>query len=138
VAFGFHPYLRLPDVARPDWHVELPAIERLELDATAIPTGVARPVAPDAGALGTRTFDDGFAGVPEGAAFGLAGGGRRVTVRFDDGYPVAQVFAPATNDVVCFEPMTAPTNALVTGDRLTLVPPGASYAAAFSIAVEAA
>jgi galactose mutarotase-like enzyme len=39
-------------------------------------------------------------------------------------------------DVVCFEPMTAPANALTTGERLTLLPPGARYAAAFSISVE--
>jgi galactose mutarotase-like enzyme len=138
VASGFHPYLRLPNVAREDWHVELPVMERLALDGQGIPTGAAHPVAADAGPLGTRTFDDGFAGVPEGAAFVLAGGGRRVTVRFDEGFPVAQVFAPATIAVVCFEPMTAPTNALASGDRLTLVAPGTSYAAAFSITVEAA
>jgi galactose mutarotase-like enzyme len=54
-----------------------------------------------------------------------------VTVRLHEGYPAAQVFAPATDDVVCFEPMTAPTNALITGDRLTLLAPGESYRATF-------
>jgi galactose mutarotase-like enzyme len=136
VAFGFHPYLRLPGVAREQWRVELPAMRHLELDARSLPTGASRPVAACAGPLGERTFDDGYVDVPAGAEFVLAGGGRRVTVRFDEGYPVAQVFAPATDDVVCFEPMTAPTNALATGDRLTTVAPGQRYTATFSITVQ--
>ena len=38
-------------------------------------------------------------------------------------------------DYICFEPMTAPTNALVSGDRLQLVAPGEEYIARFSISV---
>ena len=56
-----------------------------------------------------------------------------MTVRFEEGYPVAQVFAPRSAHVICFEPMTAPTKALATGDRLTLVAPGERYRATFSI-----
>jgi aldose 1-epimerase len=136
IAFGFHPYLQLPGVARERWRVELPAMRHLELDALAIPTGATRPMPAQAGRLGTTTFDDGYVDVPAGAAFVLAGGGRRITVRFDAGYPVAQVFAPAAADVVCFEPMTAPPNALASGDRLTLVEPGRRYTATFSITVD--
>ena len=133
VAFGFHPYLRLPGVAREQWRLALPAMRHLDLDARSIPTGASRWVAAQDGPLGRRTFDDGYVDVAAGAEFVLAGGGRRVTVRLHEGYPAAQVFAPATSDVVCFEPMTAPTNALVSGDRLALVAPGESYRATFSI-----
>jgi aldose 1-epimerase len=136
VAFGFHPYLRLPGVAREQWVVELPAMRHLELDDRSIPTGASHARPAQAGPLGERTFDDGYVDVPARAEFVLAGGGRRVTVRFDEGYPVAQVFAPATEDVVCFEPMTAPTNALATGYRLTTAAPGQRYTATFSITVE--
>jgi aldose 1-epimerase len=136
VSFGFHPYLRLPDVARADWHVELPAMRHLELDQRSIPTGASRPVAAQSGPLGARAFDDGYLDVADGAEFVLAGGDRRIVVRFDEGYPVAQVFAPASDDVVCFEPMTAPTNALRSGDRLPLIAPGGRYRATFSITVE--
>ena len=136
VAFGFHPYLRLPDVAREHWHVELPAMRHLELDASSIPTGASRPMPAQAGRLGTRTFDDGYVDVPPGAQFVLAGGRRRIVVRLDEGYPVAQVFAPAVADVICFEPMTAPPNALASGDRLTFVEPGRRCTATFSITVE--
>ena len=32
IAFGYHPYLRIPRVSRADWHVHLPARRHLELD----------------------------------------------------------------------------------------------------------
>jgi aldose 1-epimerase len=136
VAFGFHPYLRLPDVAREDWHVELPAMRHLELDERSLPTGMSRAVAAQSGLLGARVFDDGYTDVADGAEFVLAGGGRRIVARLEQGYPVAQVFAPAAQDVICFEPMTAPINALASGDRLPLVAPGGRYRAQFSITVE--
>jgi len=75
------------------------------------------------------------ASVRRGARFALSGGGRRIVLRFDAGYPCGQIYAPEDDDVICFEPMTAPTNALVSGDRLTWVPAGSSYTATFSISV---
>jgi aldose 1-epimerase len=46
------------------------------------------------------------------------------------------VFAPPGSDFVCFEPMTAPTNALVAGGpNLPIVEPGGRYDTAFAIAV---
>ena len=56
-------------------------------------------------------------------------------MRFEQGYPLAQVYAPPGEDYICFEPMTAPTNALVSGERLQLVAPGEEYNARFSISV---
>jgi aldose 1-epimerase len=44
------------------------------------------------------------------------------------------VFAPPGQALIAFEPMTAPTNALVRGDA-ALLAPGEQYRAAFSIAV---
>ncbi len=46
----------------------------------------------------------------------------------------AQVFAPAGQEFVCFEPMTAPTNSLNSGDGLTVIGPGETYVARFRIA----
>ena len=136
VSFGYHPYLLLPSVERADWHVEIPATEHLVLDDRMIPTGATEPATIEPGRLGDRTFDDGFTGLGERPRFVLAGGGRRITVEFVDGYPYAQVYAPEDDDVICFEPMTAPTNALVSGDDLPLVEPGDSRSATFSITVE--
>ena len=71
---------------------------------------------------------------PAAAPFVLAGDGRRIELAFLGGYPYAQVFAPAEDDVIAFEPMTAPTNALVDGGaELPLLAPGESYEASFSI-----
>ena len=113
ISCGFHPYLRLPDVPRGSWEIEVPVGERVVLDERSLPTGERRADPVMAGALGDRTFDDVYADVPSGAVFALAGGRRRVEVEFSYGYPVAVVYAPDDDDVICFEPMTAPTNAMV-------------------------
>jgi aldose 1-epimerase len=135
VSFGFHPYLRLPGVLRSTWRVELPAMTHLAVDALGIPTGASEFLAAQCFTLSSRIYDDGYSGLRRGARFALSGGGRRIVVRLDAGYPFAQVFAPAGDDVICFEPMTAPTNALVSGDGLTWVPAGSSHTATFSISV---
>ena len=85
--------------------------------------------------LGERTYDDLFVELCHPPEFLLRGGGRCLEVRFEQGYPLAQVYAPPGEDYICFEPMTAPTNALVSGERLQLVAPGEEYNARFSISV---
>jgi galactose mutarotase-like enzyme len=133
IAFGFHPYLLLPGVDRAAWHVEIPVTERLRLDDEMLPTGETEPVEIPAGPLGERTFDDGY--VAPRSAFAIQGGGRRIELAFETGYPYAQVFAPPDDDLIAFEPMTAPTNALVSGHDLMLLSPGDRYRAEFSISV---
>jgi aldose 1-epimerase len=136
IAFGYHPYLRLPGVDRRAWEVEAPVAERLRLDARMLPTGERVPVEVAAGPLGERTCDDAYVAPAGSAPFVLAGGGRRIEVAFLSGFPFAQVFAPAEDDVVAFEPMTAPTNALVDGgDALPLLAAGERFRAVFSITV---
>ena len=135
-AFGFHPYLTLPRVARADYAVELPPMRRLELDERKVPTGRTADAPAGAGTLGDRDLDDGFDEVADGAVFSVTGGGRRVSVRVDSGFRCAQVFAPPDKDLICFEPMTAPGNALRTG-AFRVASPGAPYTAVFEIAVDA-
>ena len=136
VSFGYHPYFRLPGTDRADWQIRVPVRERLSLDANGLPTGEREPVTVEPGPLGQRTFDDAYV-APDGPnPFVLAGPGRSIEVSFASGYPFAQVYAPADDDVIAFEPMTAPTNVLVTGGpELPIVPAGESYVAEFSIAV---
>jgi aldose 1-epimerase len=109
--------------------------ERIVLDSEEVPTGERESAEVPAGPLESRTFDDEF--VAPAKPFVLEGGGRRVEVSFDRGFPYAQVYAPADDDVIAFEPMTAPTNALVSGRDLKLLEPGESYEASFSITVRA-
>jgi galactose mutarotase-like enzyme len=135
VAFGYHPYLRLPGLPRTDWWVRLPVRRRARLDDKGIPTGEAEPAAPPSGPLGERDFDDLFVELCHPPEFLLQGAGRRIEVRFEQGYPYAQVYGPPDAEHLCFEPMTAPTNALVSGTGLRLVAPGERYVACFSLAV---
>ncbi|MGH2964111.1 MAG: aldose 1-epimerase [Solirubrobacterales bacterium] len=136
IAFGYHPYFTLPGVERPDWEVEIPVTERLLLDAELLPTSDREPVRIGGGRLESRTFDDAYVAPRGGSRFAVCGGARRIEVSFESGYPYAQVYAPADDDVIALEPMTAPTNALVTGGPdLPMVAPGDAYSATFSIVV---
>jgi aldose 1-epimerase len=136
IAFGYHPYFRLPNVPRSDWEIELPVRERLRLDERMLPTGQRETIKVSSGPLGSRTFDDAYVAPDHSAPFTVSGGGRRIEVAFGSGYPYAQVYAPADDDVIALEPMTAPTNALVTdGPELPLVEPGSEFSATFSITI---
>jgi galactose mutarotase-like enzyme len=122
LCFGFHPYLRLPDAPRDQWIIETPPLRHLKLDERGLPTGETTLQSGTTEALGDKAFDDGYDEVAEGAVFAVSGGGRRIEVHFEQGYPAAQVFAPPGEDVVCFEPMTAPTDALRRGGYRTAKP----------------
>jgi galactose mutarotase-like enzyme len=135
VAYGFHPYLTLPGTPREQWQVELPALRRLGLDERSIPTGSSADEPASAGPLGDRALDDAFEGVEPGTRFAVGDGRRRIEVRFEQGFAATQVFAPHSDAVICFEPMTAPTDALVSGRGLRLIAPGDRDVSAFSISV---
>ena len=135
LSFGFHPYLAPPGAPREDLLVELPVRTHLLLDDRGLPTGDTREQAAEAFALRDGTFDDLFA-LPGPARFSVAAAGRRLAVEMLSGYPYAQVFAPADQAVICFEPMTAPVNALRSHDGLRVVPPGDTARATFALAVE--
>ena len=132
LVYGYHPYLQLPDVPRAEWHVEMPTMRHLILDDTGIPTGATPKWPATTEPLGDKVFDDGFDQVADGAVFAVSGGGRRLEVRFEQGYPAAQVFAPAGETVICFEPMAAPTDALRRGGYRS-ARPGEPDTAVFSI-----
>ena len=101
-----------------------------------LPTGRREPVRIAPGPLGSRRFDDAFLAPPGGEPFVLADGDRRLELRMGGGYRFAQIFTPVDSDAVAFEPMTAPTNALVAGGPdLPLVAPGEAFSATFSITV---
>ncbi len=135
VSFGWHPYLRLPDVARAQWMVTMPVRKQALLDERGIPSGREEPADIAPGPLGERTYDDLYTELAEPACFALEGGGRRIELELGEGYPVAQVYAPAAEELICFEPMTAPTDALVSGAGLRVVAPGAGFRAEFRVRV---
>lgn len=134
LCFGFHPYLTIPGVPRTQWLTETPAMRHRLVDTCGIPTGATQPCPAETRLLGGRALDDGYDDVAAGAVFAVSGGGRRIEVRFGQGYPAAQIFAPLSEDVVCFEPMAAPTDALRRGGY-RLARPGEPAVAQFSIRV---
>jgi aldose 1-epimerase len=137
VAFGWHPYLRLPGAPRAAWRLLLPARSHLELDDRGLPTGKAAEEPAEADPVGERTYDDLYAlgDDPAGRRLGLEAAGRRLVVSYGDGYGHAQVFAPPGAEFACLEPMTGPTAALAAGTT-PLVQPGDAFTARFAVTVE--
>ncbi len=114
VAFGWHPYIA---VERATAVIEVPALRRHLLDDRGLPTGQTADVEAWSGPLGDRTLDDLYEAPP-----GLRVRAGRVAIVFEEGAPWAQLFAPAGQGLLAVEPMTAPTNALVSGEGLARAP----------------
>lgn len=137
VAFGWHPLFTLPGVARGELDVSLPVRTELPIDARGIPTGDPRPVRIAPGRLEDGALDAEYSAWDGDVV--LRGGGRELRIAFDaaGGYPVGHAWAPPGEDFVAWEPMTAPTNALVSGDGLRHVAPGQDFTAEFAVSVAA-
>jgi galactose mutarotase-like enzyme len=135
VSFGFHPYLAPGEGDRQDWQVELPVASRLLLDGCMIPIASGPPVQPRRFTLADGGWDDALTGLAQAAVFSVSAGERRIDVEFCDGFSHAQIYAPSGENFICFEPMTAPTNALISREGLALLAPGDSFHAAFAISV---
>jgi galactose mutarotase-like enzyme len=133
VALGFHPYLTLPGTPRQSWTVSLPDRRRLSLNAQQIPVGIDRTLGSERFRLAAHSFDDAFDGVADGAVFAVAAAGRRIELELIEGFGCGQIFSPPDATFVCFEPMTAPPNALASGDHLRVLNPGERHVARFAV-----
>lgn len=136
VSFGFHPFFGIAGVPREHWRLSTPPMRRITLDAGGIPSGPSEPFEAFDEPLANYAFDHGFALLTDRPVFVLSGGGVRVGVEFVRGFQFAQIFAPPGKDYIAIEPMTAPTNALVTGRDLTVIPPRGRFDTVFRIHVE--
>ena len=135
VSFGYHPYLRIASAPREAWRITLDAFRRLVLDDHMIPTGEREPFERRCLFLEGTSLDDGFDALAVPAEFEAAAENAALKVRFVEGFPYAQVYAPRGKECVCFEPMTAPANALCSGDGLRVVAPGELHRTAFTISI---
>ena len=135
VAFGFHPYLSVPGAPRERWLIELPAMRKLTLDARQLPTGPDQALPAESFELAEREYDDGFDELSRSARFAVAGDERRLELEFEEGFPCAQVYSPRSVQFICFEPMTAPANALCSHRGLRVLSPGERHTAAFALSV---
>ncbi|ORA34219.1 aldose 1-epimerase [Mycobacterium aquaticum] len=134
LCYGYHPYLKIPDVPREEWQLQTPTMRHLPVDNWGIPTGETEEWPGGTEPLKTTELDHGFDQVPEGSVFAISGGDRRVEVTFARGYPAAQLFAPANDDVIGIEPMAAPTDSLRRGNYPMAVP-GQPETSTFAIKV---
>lgn len=133
ISFGWHPYWRLGS-PRARWTLTRPPAMRLALDRRGIPTGRRIAAGGARAPLGVETTYDDLYALARLRTFVLADGTTAVRVAFDEGYPFAQVYSPPSAHFCAIEPMTAPTNALVTGDH-PMVRPGATFRASFRASV---
>jgi aldose 1-epimerase len=134
VSFGWHPYFVLPG-SRADTRLRLPACDHHVLDDRGLPTRRTDAQPADNRPLGDRAFDDLFTLTAE-RRLAFESDQRAVAVDLGEGYRFFQVYSPAGAEFGCLEPMTAPVNALVSGD-CALVDPGEQFTARFSVEVSA-
>lgn len=135
VSFGFHPYLTIADTDRRDWLIELPVASRLLLDERMIPIAAGPPIEPRRFRLADGDWDDALTGLEQPATFSVSAGERRIHVELRDGFSHAQIYAPSGESFICFEPMTAPTNALISRQGLRVLAAGGAFHATFAISV---
>lgn len=142
---GAHPYLKISDVPTEDLTLTVLADELFEVDGKAIPTGRA-PVSGQhdlrrGRRIGDIEFDTAFTGLRmvDGRHEHVlaAPDGRTVTLWADSSFAYAHVYVstiyPGVSKAVAVEPMTAPANALNSGEGLRWLDPGASFSAQWGI-----
>ncbi|HXI40213.1 MAG TPA: aldose 1-epimerase [Bryobacteraceae bacterium] len=143
VGVGYHPYFQVPDMPRDQCKVHVAARDHLELSPELIPTGERTSVTyPDPVSLATTQLDDVFShlvrGKDERAEFWVQGGGKKISVVYGPKYTVAVIYAPPGKDFICFEPMSAITDAFNLAHRgiykeLQSIPPGGTWRESFWI-----
>jgi aldose 1-epimerase len=143
VGVGYHPYFQLPDTPRDQWKAHVAARDHLELSPLLIPTGARTPMSlPDPASLATTQLDDVFSQLVRGkdgrAEFWVEAGSRKISVIYGPKYTVAVIYAPPGKDFICFEPMSAITDAFNLAHQgiykeLQSIPPGGTWRESFWI-----
>lgn len=143
VSLGYHPYFQVNDAPRDEWKATLAARDRYALSPRLIPTGEVGPNPyGNPVKLGEVALDDVFGALvrdPDGfARFRVQGKQESVTVEYGPGFDVAVVYAPKGRDFICFEPMTAITNAFNAAHAgwykgLPSIAPGESWTGVFRV-----
>jgi len=138
---GFHPYLSTHGAKLRDVTVQLPARQRIIMDAAQLPVGVQTvSKSPHDLRRGRRLrdlrLDDAYTGLTDRfAEVRSRHGGARLW--FDDAFGYAQVFTldELTPGVagVAIEPMTCPPDAFNSGEGLIVLEPGSSWTGRWGI-----
>jgi aldose 1-epimerase len=146
-ALGAHPYLRLGDVDTGLLELAVPGASYLESDERLIPTATVAAEGPmdlrGGVAVAGRSVDAAFTDLARGGdgrarCTLTAPDGRSVSLWQDESFPYVHIFVtdkfPGRQVAVAMEPMTAPANALNSGDGLRWLEPGATLAGSWGIA----
>jgi aldose 1-epimerase len=148
VVIGYHPYFQVHDAPRDSWTVQLAAERTWVLNEKLTPTGETTPVRdlfPNVSALKLAgvALDHVFGSLirdAQGRAhFSVTGNREKIEVIYGAKFNTAVVFAPqGRGDFICFEPMTAITNAFNLAHRglyneLPFLPPGQTWEESFWI-----
>ncbi|MES2170658.1 MAG: aldose 1-epimerase family protein [Actinomycetota bacterium] len=147
VAVGSHPYLRIGDVPFDDLTVTVAAGTRFETDARLNPTAETpvdgtRYDLRDGVPLRGLALDDGFGQLPTGVTASRVGApdGRYVELWQGEDFRYVQVFVtrifPTDDGLVsalAIEPMSAPADALNSGQGLRWLEPGHSWELSWGI-----
>jgi aldose 1-epimerase len=146
VVVGFHPYYRIPDVARDEWALRMPEAKAVLVDKRLIPTGEFKPNdLPNPLPLKARTLDDGFTDLSRNASnqavFSIESGDKKIELLFGGRFTTAVIWEPASFpgrsfDFICVEPMAGTTNASNMKDpqamnRLQTVAAGGKWSESF-------
>ena len=148
---GFHPYFTAGTEHVDTAVLELPATERLVLDARALPTGERHPVVgteydfTTARAIGPTAMDTAFGGLRRDgdrlawASLSDPATGRGASIWVDDRFGYLMVFTgdnlspDERRRAVALEPMTCPPNALRSGQDLIVLLPGQEWTGSWGI-----
>lgn len=146
-AFGAHPFLRLGEVPSEELTLTLSAATRILSDERLIPTGTRSVQGTDEDfrngrVVGSGLLDAAFTDLTPGADGRhhhtlTAPDGRSVELWAEPAYGYVHVFFtdrfPGRHRAVAVEPMTAPANALNSGDGLVWIGSGESLSASWGI-----
>ncbi len=155
VAVGAHPYLRVGDVPVGELTLTIDARTRFLTDEKQIPVSEEEVAGTDfdltqGRRVGGLAIDHGFGGVTVGADGCSvqrleAPDGRAVELWADENFGFVQVFTPTNfaapdgpRQAVAIEPMTAPANALNSGQGLRWLRPGERWELSWGIRYRAA
>ena len=142
---GFHPYFSLGKHKRNDIRLSIPAGKSLSLSDLYLPDGNDILVSEkwpehEDMVLGKNKFDTVFTDLGEDPVFKLIRPDLSINLHCGPDFPVGIVYSPPDENLVCLEPMTAPTNAMYLHSRgqweIPVLEPGQNMSFEHSIEIQ--
>lgn len=140
--FGWHPYFKLTDSVD-QMHLQMPPVEKIEIDDTMIPTGKRLPFNQFANleTIGQTVLDNCFALNPEKGKAQLQLIGNQSVLHYwqetgEGKFNFLQLFTSPLRKSLAVEPMTCNINAFNNKEGLLTLAPGESAYARFGFSLE--